>query len=97
MVKVYAIALATGLLGLLMVIIGGAFADNLGRPHSDPGELLGTGGKMAVGALLGFAMGGLSAEFSPLDLSWQLALAVAGVAAVVSTLWVRYSVTRDHV
>jgi len=97
MVKVYAIALAAGLLGLLVAIVGGAFAESLGRPLRDPGEKLGPAGKTVIGALAGFGMGGLSAEFSPLDLSWQLALAVAVVAAVVSTMWVRYSVTRDHV
>ena len=94
MVKVYAIALAAGLLGLLVVIVGGALAESLGRPLRDPGEKLGLAGKTVIGALAGFGMGGLSAEFSPLDVSWQLALGLAVVAAVLSVLWVRSSVSR---
>jgi hypothetical protein len=95
MVKVYAIALVIGLLGLLIVILGGAFADNVGRPDRDPGEWLGTWGKTLIGAVLGFGMGGLSAEFSPLDLSWQIALLIAFGAAAASIFWVRYSVSRS--
>jgi hypothetical protein len=30
----------------------------------------------------------MSAEFSPLDLSWQLSLVIAIVAAALSALWV---------
>lgn len=94
MVKVYAIALAAGLLGLVVVIVGGAFAESQGRPLSDPGEKLGPAGKTVIGALAGFGMGGLSAEFSPIDLTWQSALVVAVAAAVLSILWVRYSLSR---
>ncbi len=94
MVKVYAIALATGIIGLVVVIIGGALADNLGRPERDPGERLGTAGKMALGAVVGFGMGGMSAEFSPLDLAWPVSLLLAFIAAAGSAAWVRYSVTR---
>lgn len=94
MVKVYAIALAAGLLGLLVVIVGGAFAESQGRPLSDPGEKLGLAGKTVIGALAGFGMGGLSAEFSPIDLTWQSALVVAVAAAVFSVLWVRFSLSR---
>jgi hypothetical protein len=97
MVKVYAIALAAGLLGLLIVIVGGAFAESLGRPLRDPGESIGPGGKTVIGAVAGFGMGGLSAEFSPMDLSWQSALVVAVAAAVLSILWVRFSVSRTGV
>lgn len=96
MVKVYAIALVIGVLGLLTVVIGSSLADNVGRPDRDPAERLGDVGKMAMGAILGFGMGGLSAEFSPLDLSWQTALLVALVAGVASVAWVRYSVSRPE-
>ncbi len=91
MVKVYAVVLVAGFLGLLVMILGGALADNVDRPDRDPGERFGLRGKMVVGAALGFGMGGLSAEFSPLDLSWPVALLVALVAAVASIFWVRYA------
>jgi hypothetical protein len=94
MVKVYAITLAIGFLGLLAVILGGSFADNVGRPDQNPGERLGSRGKMAVGALVGFGMGGMSAEFSPLDLSWSVSLLIAVVAALLSVFWVRYAVAQ---
>lgn len=92
MVKVYAVVLAVGIVGLLVMILGGALADNAGRPERDPGERLGLRGKMVVGAAVGFGMGGLSAEFSPLDLSWPVALGIALVASSLSVFWVRYAV-----
>ncbi len=94
MVKVYAVSLVVGIIGLLVVILGGAFAENVGHPERDPGERIGMWGKATVGALVGFGMGGMSAEFSPLDFSWPVSLLLAVVAAVVSVLWVRYAVTR---
>lgn len=94
MVKVYAITLAIGVLGLIVLILGGSFADNVGRPDRDPGERLGPRGRMAVGALIGFGMGGMSAEFSPLDLSWSVSLLIAAVAALLSVFWVRYAVAQ---
>lgn len=94
MVKVYAVSLVVGIIGLLIVIMGGAFAENVGHPERDPGEKMGTRGKMAVGALVGFGMGGMSAEFSPLDFAWPLSLLLAFVAAVLSVVWVRYAVIQ---
>jgi MFS family permease len=91
MVKVYAIALLIGFVGLLIVIMGGTLADNLDRPDRDPNRKLGRRGRLAMGAVLGFAMGGMAAEFSPLDFSWQLALLIAIGAGGVGLLWVRYS------
>lgn len=94
MVKVYAITLALGLLGLLVVIFGGTLAENLGRPDRDPGERIGFTGKMVIGGMVGFGMGGMSAEFSPLDLGWQVSLVLAVAAAVLSVFWVRFAVAR---
>ncbi|MEA1903340.1 MAG: hypothetical protein U9N56_07425 [Actinomycetota bacterium] len=94
MVKVYAISLALGVVGLLVVILGGAFSENVGHPERDPGELIGIKGKAIVGAMVGFGMGGMSAEFSPLDFSWQISLAIAIVAGILSILWVRYAVAQ---
>ena len=93
-VKVYAISLVVGLIGLLVVIMGGSFAENVGHPDRDPGELMGIRGKAAVGALVGFGMGGMSAEFSPLDFTWPVSLILAGLAAVASVVWVRYAVAQ---
>lgn len=95
MVKVYAVVLAAGIVGLLVMVLGGAFAENVGRSARDPGERFGLTGKMAVGAAVGFGMGGMSAEFSPLDMSWPVALAIAVVAAGLSAFWVRYAVRHS--
>lgn len=92
MVKVYAVALVIGIVGLLILILGGALAENLGR--RDPGESLGMVGKSGVGGLIGFGMGGMSAEFSPLDLSWPIALVIAIGAALLAVFWVRYAVRQ---
>jgi hypothetical protein len=94
MIKFYAVSLALGVLGLIMAIFGGALAENLGRPGWDPGERFGLRGKQVVGALAGFGMGGMSAEYSPLDLVWPASLAIALVAAGLSIYWVRYAVAQ---
>ncbi len=94
MVKVYAVSLVIGMVSLLVVVFGGVLAENVGHPERDPGGLIGIRGKSVVGGLVGFGMGGMSAEFSPLDFSWSFALLLAVVALVVSVTWVRYSVTE---
>lgn len=91
MVAVYSISLVVGLVGLLWVILGGSLAENLDRPESDPGERLGVSGRSVVGAISGFGMGGLAAEFSPLDFGWPIALVLALVGAVVGVVWVRHA------
>jgi MFS family permease len=97
MVKVYAIVLAAGILGLLVFILGGALADNVGRQDRDPGVRFGVRAKVIIGAAIGFGMGGMSAEFSPLDLTWQVSLLIALVAAALSVIWVRYAVGPSRV
>ncbi|HEX6219497.1 MAG TPA: hypothetical protein VF115_00235 [Acidimicrobiia bacterium] len=92
MVKVYAIVLVLGIIGLLIYILGGALAENLGKEERGPDARFGLTGKLVVGATVGFGMGGMSAEFSPLDLSWPIALLIALVAAGLSVFWVRYAV-----
>lgn len=91
MVTVYAVVLVLGVIGLLVQILGGAFADNLGHEHRDPGVMFGLRGKQTVGAAIGFGMGGISAEFAPLDFSWPVALFIAVMAAVLAVIWVRYA------
>ena len=87
MVKVYAIALVVGLLGLLVVILGGSLAENLGREDTDPGRKLGRPGRAVIGGLVGFGMAGLSAEFSPLGLEWSSSVLLALVGAAAGALW----------
>ena len=94
MVMVYATALALGVVALLVVLLGGALAENLGREERDPGERWGVRGKSVVGALVGFGMGGLSAEFSPVDFPWGVSFAISAIAALLSVLWVRYAVRQ---
>jgi hypothetical protein len=96
MIKVYAVALTIGVIGLIVVILGGALAENLGRPDRDPGARLGDRGRMGLGGLLGFGMGGMASEFSPLGFGWQVSLLIAMGAAAVSAFWVRYSLRRSQ-
>lgn len=92
MVTVYSIVLALGVIGLLVQVMGGALAENLGHEERDPGVRFGLRGKQAVAAAIGFGMGGISAEFAPIDISWPLALLIAVVAAVLAVVWVGYAV-----
>lgn len=95
MVKVYGVSLALGVVGLLAVILGGTLAENLNRPEADPGRRMGARGRTAIGALVGFGMAGLSAEFSVWDLTWQLALLVAVVGSLAGGFWAWYASSRD--
>jgi hypothetical protein len=71
-VKVYAIALTVGVLAL----IGWIFAVYVGneRASFNPDQRFGLSGRRVVAGLVGFGMAGMSAEFSPRDLSWPIAL-----------------------
>ncbi len=91
MVKVYSISLVIGVLGLLVVTLGGAIADNSGHPDKDPGDRIGRGGRMVIGVLVGFGMGGLSAECAPQECTWGVALAWGVLGGVGAALWVRYA------
>lgn len=82
MVKVYAIALVVGVVGLVAAVISGGLASK---------DRLGLRTKMVVGAVVAFGMAGMSAEFAPVDLSWPVALVVAAVAGVAGAFWVRYA------
>jgi hypothetical protein len=80
MVKVYAIVLSVGV-GLLVVWI---LATNVGGNVPawrgiDPEERFATGGRRIVAGLVGFGLAGMSAEFSPFDLSWPMGLVLATV------------------
>ena len=94
MVVVYSIALVIGVIGIIVMVVGGSFAENVGRPDRDPGAKLGSRGKTVLGAVAGFGMGGMAAEFSPLNMSWQVALVIAAIAAGIGALWVRYAMAE---
>jgi len=94
MVRVYAVVLAVG----VVLLIGWIFATYLGGnvtswKRFDPEERFGAPGRRVVAGLVGFGLAGMSAEFSPLDLSWPVALvlAIAGAGAMV---WYAGSVDR---
>ena len=91
MVKVYAIVLVVGLLALLLMLLGGPLLEAASSRSRALSAFNATSGKSVVGALIGFGMGGMAAEFSRLDLSWQLSLALAITAGFLAVLWVRYS------
>lgn len=95
MVTVYAVVLVVGVLGLIVLVIGGLLAASLDRPDLDPVERLGIWARPVIAAALGFGMGGMSAEFAPIDISWPLALLIAVVAALASIGWIRYAVGRS--
>ncbi len=79
MVKVYAVALVVGISALIAWI----FSVYLGneRPQLDPDRRFGLRGRRLVAALVGFGIAGMSAEFSPRDFSWPLALLLAVLGA----------------
>lgn len=94
MVKVYAVVLVVGVAALLVWIMSRALAQNLERPGMDPEEHWGISGRRVVAFLVGFGMGGMSAEFSPRDLSWPLALVLAMLGGLVAA-WYAGWVDRE--
>lgn len=85
MIALYSVVLAVGVLLLIAWIFFRAYSQNTARSTIDPETRLGVGGRRVVAGLVGFGMAGMSAEFSPKDLAWPVALvlAVAGAAAAV--------------
>lgn len=94
MVKVYAVVLVVGIVALLGWIMARAFSVNIDRPSIDPEQRLGIRGRRVVAAMVGFGMAGMSAEFSPRDISWPLALVLA-VAGAAAAAWYAGWVDRD--
>ena len=84
MVKIYAVLLVLGVVALLGWIMARAFSVNIERPSMDPESRFGVPGRRVVAALVGFGMGGMSAEFSPRDLSWPVALVLALIGAAAA-------------
>ena len=94
MVRVYAVILAAGVLLLIGWIFATYLASNVPSwKRFDPEEGVGIPGRRVVAGLVGFGIAGMSAEFSPFDLWWPVALvlAIAGAGAMV---WYAGSVER---
>lgn len=86
MIKVYAVVLVAGLVALLAWIFLTVLAGSLDRSSMDPEARFGIPGRRAVAGAVGFGMAGMSAEFSPLDISWPLAL-VAALLGAGAAVW----------
>lgn len=97
MVKVYAVILAVGLVALVGWIFARSFATGTDRPGLDPEIRFGVAGRRVVAAAVGFGMGGMSAEFSPRDLSWPVALLAAVVGAGAAFWYAGRSFGEDGV
>lgn len=84
MVEVYAIALVVGVILMIAWIFATYLRGNVDGWRFDPEERFGKPGRRLVAGLMGFGLAGMSAEFSPFDLSWPgaLALAIVGAAAL---------------
>jgi hypothetical protein len=93
-VKVYAIALSLGVILLIAWIFSVYLAGNVEAwSRISPEERYGRRGRQVVAGLVGFGMAGMSAEFSPRDLSWPICLVLALLGAAVAA-W--YSVWIDR-
>ncbi|MEX1043244.1 MAG: hypothetical protein WD532_01870 [Acidimicrobiia bacterium] len=77
MIRVYAIVLVVGVVALIAWIFMTVLAGNLQRPTADPEARFGVPGRRVVAVAVGFGMAGMSAEYSPLDIRWPLALLLA--------------------
>lgn len=78
MVKVYAIVLGAGVVILIAWIFAAYLGGNVAAwKRFDPEERLGKPGRRVVAGLVGFGLAGMSAEFSPYDLSWPVGLILA--------------------
>jgi hypothetical protein len=83
-IGVYSIAALVGFIALVAWLLLGGGAE----PGSkwDPESRVGPKGRRAIAASMGFGLAGLSAEFSPRDLTWPIALVLAIVGAVAMVL-----------
>lgn len=81
MVAAYAVVLVVGVVALVAWILTRSLRP--GGPW-DPEQRFGIAGRRVVAALVGFGMAGMSAEFSPRDLPWPAALALAAAGAVAA-------------
>ncbi len=88
MLKLYVVALCAGVVVLIGVILTRSV-----RSRDDGGWFHRL--RLPLGGVLGFAMGGIAAEYSPLDLSWPVALILALLGAAMGSAWVWYTTRSD--
>lgn len=89
MVPIYAICIVLGVVAVLAWVILGMTASTVAdKENLEPEQRFGEKGQMAITAVLGFGLGGMSASFA--GWSTGLALVGAGVGAVGATLIGRY-------
>lgn len=89
MVPIYALATAAGVVSLLVWIGLTVFANTVaGREPLDPEGRFGPTGRVAVAAVFGFGLAGMSASFA--GWSWLAALAAALAGAIGAGLVARY-------
>ena len=84
MVGVYSIAALVGFVALVAWLLLGGGAEPGSR--WDLESRLGARGRRPIAGLLGFGLAGLSAEFSPRDLSWPIALVLAVIGATAMVI-----------
>ncbi len=95
MIKVYAVTLVTGMVLLIAWILFFSHAENESKPGLDPEARFGLTGRRVVAGMVGFGMAGMSAEFSPKNISWPLALILALAGAGVSIWWAGVSFNQS--
>jgi len=84
MVKVYAVVLSVAVVLLLAWTFAAYLGGNVPSWKGfDPENRFGTSGRRLVAALLGFGLAGMSAEFSPFDLTWPIGIVLASLGAGV--------------
>lgn len=83
MVKIYAVVLVLAITVLLAWIGTHVLAQGGERDRFDPEERFGIPGRRVVAGAMGFSLAGMSAEFSPRDLSWPVALMLAIIGGAV--------------
>src|SRR5687767_5303635 len=87
MVKVYAIVLGIGVVLLIAWIVAAYVGGTVGAwKRFDPEENIGKPGRRLVAGMVGFGLAGMSAEFSPLDLSWPVSL-ILSIAGALALAW----------
>ncbi len=88
MIKIFAITLILGIGALITWLILLALADsNPKMKRFDPDTRFGRPGRQVVGGLVAFGMAGMSASFSPRDLSTGLSIVLAIAAGLIGGWW----------
>jgi hypothetical protein len=87
---VYAIVLLLGILALLAWLVGHAAGASW-----DPEERFGLRGRRVVGALAGFGLAGMSAEFAAKDLPAPVVFVAALAGAAAVSWWAGFMTGED--